>query len=122
MQTLGAQQAAGTGPIGRRRVVLPRFLRRPVRVLSRMEWAVPKRAGLKLTVALFTLTGATGMVIGGHTLAVASAVTAWCGLDIDRVEITGQSETSEVEVLNQLALGDYPSIVTLDVTAARTRI
>jgi cell division protein FtsQ len=102
--------------------VLPRVLRRPVRVLARMEWVAPKRAGLKLAVALYALTGAAGMVIGGHSMAVASAVTAWCGLDIDRVEITGQSETSEVQVLDQLALGDFPSIVTLDVTAARARI
>ncbi len=122
MQTVGAQEAGEAGRIGRRRLVLPRVLRRPARMLARMEWVVPKRAGLKLTVALFALTGATGMVLGGHTLAVASAVTTWCGLGIDRVEITGQSETSEVEVLNQLALGDYPSIVTLDVTGARARI
>lgn len=122
MQTVGAQGAGEAGRVGQRRLVLPRVLRRPARILARMEWHVPKRAGLKLTVALFALTGATGMVLGGHTLAAASAVTVWCGLGIDRVEITGQSETSEVEVLNQLALGDYPSIVTLDVTGARTRI
>jgi cell division protein FtsQ len=108
--------------MGGRRVVLPRVLRRPARVLSRMEWVLPRRIGVKLAVAFFALTGITGMVIGGHTLVVTSAVTAWSGLAIERVEIKGQSETSEVEVLQQLALGDYPSIVTLDVIGARQRI
>lgn len=115
-------QTVGAGEIGGRRLVLPRVLRRPARVLARTEWVVPRRIGLKLAAAFFTLTGLTGMMIGGHTQAVASAVTAWSGLAIDRVEIKGQSETSEVEVLQQLALGDYPSIVTLDVTGARQRI
>jgi cell division protein FtsQ len=112
----------GAPPVGRRRLVLPRALRRPARILSRLDWAVPKHTGLKLTVGFLALTGVTGMVMGGHTLTVASAVSAWCGLAIDQVEIKGQSETSEVDVLQKLALGDFPSIVTLDVTAARARI
>jgi cell division protein FtsQ len=38
------------------------------------------------------------------------------------VQITGQSETSEIDVLGQLELGDYPSLVTFDVDAAKSRI
>lgn len=109
-------------PADRRRVVLPRVLRRPARILSRLDWELPRYAGLKLAAGFLALTGAAGMVMGGHTLAVASAVSTWCGLAIDEVEIKGQSETSEVDVLRQLALGDFPSIVTLDVTGARERI
>jgi cell division protein FtsQ len=109
-------------PKGRRRLVLPRVLRRPVRVLSRLDWAVPKHTGLKLAAGFLALTGITGMVMGGHTLTVTSALTTWCGLAIDQVEIKGQSETSEVDVLEKLALGAFPSIVTLDVTGARERI
>lgn len=122
MQTVGAGMAGGGGLHGSRRVVLPRFLRRLARRLSRAQWRAPRRAALKLALVLYGATGVAGMVIGGHTLDVASAMTTWSGLGIDRVEITGQSETSEVEVLQQLALGDYPSIVTLDVTGARQRI
>jgi cell division protein FtsQ len=122
VQAIGADRAGGAGLLGSRRVVLPRFLRRFARRLSRAEWRVPRRAALKLTLVLYGATGVAGMTIGGHTMDVASAVTTWSGLGIDRVEITGQSETSEVEVLQQLALGEYPSIVTLDVTGARHRI
>lgn len=122
MQTVGAGMAGEAAPAGRRRVVLPRALRRPARILSRLDWEVPKHAGLKLAAGFVALTGVTGMVMGGHTLTVTSAVSAWCGLAIDQVEIKGQSETSEVDVLQKLALGDFPSIVTLDVTGARERI
>jgi cell division protein FtsQ len=121
-------QAIRTGTRGdgdsaaRRRIVLPRLLRRPARILSRLDWDLPKRTGLKLAAGFFAITAVTGMVLGGHSLTVASALTAWCGLAIDRVEIKGQSETSEVDVLGKLALGDYPSMVTLDVTGARERI
>jgi cell division protein FtsQ len=122
VQTVGAGMAGETAPVGRRRLVLPRALRRPARILSRLDWEVPKHAGLKLAAGFLALTAVTGMVMGGHTLTVTSAVSAWCGLAIDQVEIKGQSETSEVDVLSKLALGDFPSIVTLDVTGARERI
>jgi cell division protein FtsQ len=122
VQTVGAGMAGEAAPAGRRRVVLPRVLRRPARILSRLHWEVPKHAGLKLAAGFVALTGVTGMVMGGHTLTVTSAVSTWCGLAIDQVEIKGQSETSEVDVLQKLALGDFPSIVTLDVTGARGRI
>jgi cell division protein FtsQ len=114
--------ASEAAPAARRRLVLPRMLRRPARILSRLDWEVPKHAGLKLAAGFLALTGVTGMIMGGHTLTVTAAVSAWCGLAIDQVEIKGQSETSEVDVLQQLALGDFPSIVTLDVTGARERI
>ena len=122
MQAVGAGTEGEADLIGRRRIVLPRVLRKPIRVLSRLDWQLPRLAGLKLTAAFLMLTAVTGVIVGGHTVAVASAVTAWCGLGIDQVEIKGQSETSEVDVLGQLALGTYPSIVTLDVTGARERI
>ena len=73
MQAVGAGMAGETAPAARRRLVLPRVLRKPARMLSRLDWAVPKHTGLKLTAAFLALTGITGMVMGGHTLTVASA-------------------------------------------------
>lgn len=122
MQALGAGTGGDAGAAGRRRLVLPRALRRPARVLSRLEWQVPRHFGLKLAAGFLALTGFTGMVMGGHTTDVVAAVSVWCGLGIDRVEIKGQSETSEIDVLEKLALGAFPSIVTLDVKDARERI
>jgi len=93
-----------------------------VRLLARVRLAVPPHTGAKLCIGFLLATGATGVVMGGHTQAVGAAFTAWTGLVIERVEIRGQSETSEVDVLAQLALGDSPSIVTFDVASARQRI
>lgn len=104
------------------RLVLPRFLRRPVRALMRKHWKLPRAVGIKGTLVLFLATGVAGVLLGGHSMTVAAAVTSWCGLAIENVQITGQSETSEVDVLSQLALGDYPSLVTFDVDAGKARI
>jgi len=104
-------------------VVLPRFLRRPTRVLERLAARLPpRRAGTIGLVALFATTAVAGTLIGGHGITVVSAVTAWSGLAIDRVVITGQSETSEVDVLDRLAIGEDPSLLTFDVDAARARV
>ena len=103
-------------------VVLPRFLRRPVRVLRRLDWKLPRHFGAKGLVALFLTTAVSGVVIGGHGMTVVSAATAWAGFAIENVKITGQSETSEVDVLAALDIGQYPSLLTLDVEAARARI
>ena len=105
-----------------RRIVLPRFLRRPMRMLSRLDWSLPRFVGLKALALLILATGTAGMIAGGHATNVASAVTAWAGFGIENVKITGQSETSEVDVLNAINFNSYPSLLTLDIEAARARI
>ncbi|MEJ0097779.1 MAG: FtsQ-type POTRA domain-containing protein [Bauldia sp.] len=103
-------------------VVLPRFLRRPVRALRRIEWRLPRHFGVKAIVALFIGTAVAGVVVGGNGVDMLSAATAWAGFAIENVKITGQSETSEVDVLSALDIGTYPSLLTLDLEAARARI
>jgi len=102
------------------RIVLPRFLRRPVRALLKLQ--PPRYFGLKGLAALFGLTAVAGVVIGGHSTAVVAALTSWGGLAIENVQITGQSETAETDVLNALAIDTLPSLVTFDVDAARARV
>lgn len=110
------------GATAPRGLVLPRFLRKPVRLIGRLEWHIPRHAGLKGGALFLAATAIAGMVIGGHTDRTISAVTAWAGLAIDEVEISGQSEVSEFDVLESMALGPYPSIVTFDAIAARERV
>jgi cell division protein FtsQ len=114
---LAGGEEAGEG--GR---VLPRVLRRPARALSRMEWRTPRLFGLKAMAGLFLATATTGMILGEHTRTVVAAVTAASGLAIDQVKITGQSETSEIDVLDKLAIGQFPSLFTFDLDDARTRV
>jgi cell division protein FtsQ len=111
----------GEGARGEPRV-LPPMLRKPVRFLSRLEWRAPRHAGIKGAGILFIATAVTGMVVGDHTNTVLSAVTAASGLAIDNIAITGQSETSEVDVLKALDISQYPSLFTFDVDAARARV
>jgi cell division protein FtsQ len=102
--------------------VLPRLLRRPVRALRRAELRLPRHFGLKSISALFLATAVVGLLVGGNGMTVLSAATAWAGFGIENVKITGQSETSEVDVLSALDIGTYPSLLTLDLDAARARI
>lgn len=128
MQSVGAEPVAAEAEeidveeSASRRLVLPRFLRKPARAFLRKDWKLPRAVGLKSLAALFLTTALAGMLIGGHSMTVVSAVTSWSGLGIDEVEITGQSETSEVDVLNALGIGAFPSLVTFDVDAARAGV
>ncbi len=103
-------------------IVLPRFLRRPVRVLRRANWKLPRHLGIKSLAALFLVTAVGGVVVGGHGMTVLSAATAAVGFGIENVKMTGQSETSEVDVLAALDVGQYPSTLTLDLQDAQARI
>ncbi len=127
MQSLGATGLEVTAPARSpagllHGVVLPRFLRRPVRVLSKVNWHVPRHLGVKGLLGLFLATAVAGILVGGHGMTFVSALTAWSGFTIDEVRITGQSETSEVDVLDRLQMGLYPSLVTFDVDAAKARV
>ena len=113
---------AAPGGAAPRAIVLPRFLRRPARAWQRSEWHLPQGFGLKAFVALVLATTIAGVVAGGRALSVVSAVSAAAGLGITEVKITGQTETSEVAVLDRLAIKQDPSLLTFDVDAARARI
>jgi cell division protein FtsQ len=115
---IAAPAAAAAPRVG----VLPRFLRRPARVLQRRQWRLPHRFGLKAFVVFAIATVIAGVVTGGRALGVVSAVSAWSGLAITEVKITGQSETSELAVLDRLDIKHDPSLLTYDVDAARARI
>lgn len=103
-------------------VVLPRFLRKPVRMMSRIEWRLPRHAGLKGMAALFIATAIGGSVLGDHVGDLVGELTAKAGLAIHEVKITGQSETSELDVLQSLDLPSHASLLMLDLDAARDRV
>ncbi|MGD9739366.1 MAG: cell division protein FtsQ/DivIB [Bauldia sp.] len=102
--------------------VLPPILRRPARLLSRLDVELPRRFGLKATAALLLATGIYGVVLGGHVGSITGTLTAAVGLRVDAVTITGQSETAELDVLEALALPEHNSIVMFDADAARERV
>ena len=109
-------------PAPDRRFVLPRFLRRPARMILKRADKLPKHLGTKALFAFFGVTAIAGVVIGGHVTTVFSATTAWAGLAIDQVTITGQSETSEVDILEGLGIDPYASLVVFDTEQGQARL
>jgi cell division protein FtsQ len=103
-------------------IVLPKVLRRPVRMLEKAEVRLPRFLGIKSVSIMFLATVVAGVALGGHSTTVAAAVTTWAGFGIEQVKITGQSRTEELAVLEKLEIGAFPSLVTFDLDAAKARI
>lgn len=112
-------------PEGDSRMVLPRPLRRVVRFLVSLGTGriyIPAHTGTVSALAFLAATGLYGMSLGGHTEAVAQATTTAAGFAIEDVKVSGNTATSEIEILELLGLDGTTSLVALDVDAARQKI
>ncbi len=72
--------------------------------------------------ALFGFVGLYGMSLGGHSQVVAQATTSAVGFAIEKVQVSGNAQTSEIEILQLLGLDGTTSLVSLDVDAARRKL
>lgn len=104
------------------KTILPRALRRPVRVLSRMKFEIPLWTGKKAATGLLALTVVYGLIVGGHAAALVGHATAMVGLKVHEVSIKGQVEASEGEIIRSLDLKNHASMVMFDAAASRGRI
>ncbi|WP_112411688.1 cell division protein FtsQ/DivIB [Rhizobiales bacterium] len=105
--------------------VLPRPLRRAVRFLVSLGSGrinIPAHTGTVSTLVLLAATGLYGMSVGGHTQVVAEATTSAAGFAIEDVKVSGNDETSEIEILQLLGLDGTTSLVALNADAARLKI
>ncbi len=105
--------------------VLPRPMRRVVRFLVSLGSGrvnIPAHTGTVSALALLAATGLYGMSIGGHTQDVAQATTSAAGFAIEDVKVSGNDQTSEIEILQLLGLDGTTSLVALDADAARQKI
>jgi cell division protein FtsQ len=121
----GQGLAAGGLEPGLQTHALPRPLRRAVRFghrLLRGDVHFPRRIGIIAAATFLALTGAYGSWVGGHVPGLIAGTGNVAGLAVDSVRITGHERTTKDEVLAALAFGDTPSIVSLDVDAARERL
>lgn len=106
-------------------LVVPKWLRRPMRMLSRMEdieARTPRFAATGLTLALLAATGVYGSIVGGHMPAVMQAVTARTGFAVTDIRVSGDNQTSEIDVLDQLQLNGWTALVGFSADAARERL
>ena len=105
--------------------VLPRFLRKPVRVLSRFgrgQFTPPPYAASMLTAAFLAASSLYGAYLGGHFPALVQGVTARSGFAVDQIKVSGNRETSEIDILDKLELDGWTSLVGFDADEARERI
>jgi cell division protein FtsQ len=105
--------------------VLPRVLRRPARFVSRLcegEIQPPRHFGVAATAALLSTSLIYGAWLGGQVPAVAQAVTARLGFAVDQIRVSGNKETSEIDILDRIDLDGWTSLIGFDASAARTRI
>jgi cell division protein FtsQ len=105
--------------------VLPRLLRRPVRMLARLghgDFTPPRFAATALTGVLLASSSAYGAYVGGHADAVVQGFTARTGFAVDQIKVVGNRETSEIDILGSLGLNGWTSLIGFDVDAARDRI
>ena len=107
------------------RLVLPRWLRRPARLATRLasgEIAYPRCAATLGTAGFLALAGLYGAILGGHMPSVVQGVAAHGGFAVDDVRMAGNKETSDIDVLEKLELTGWTSLVGFDADAARERI
>lgn len=107
------------------RFVLPRWLRRPARLAKRLakgDWTPPRFAASIGAGAFFAATAAYGAALGGHMPAVVEAVSSRTGMALDQVHVTGNSQTSEIDILDRLGLDGWTSLIGFDADAARLRL
>ncbi|WP_439616330.1 cell division protein FtsQ/DivIB [Shinella sp.] len=105
--------------------VLPRPLRRIVRFLVSLAAGriyIPSHTGSVATALFLGATGLYGMSLGGHSQDVAQASTTAIGFAIEDVKVSGNSETSEIDILERLGLDGTTSLVALDVNEARKQL
>ena len=107
------RKAGATGPalfgfsFSNEGFVVPRLLRRPVRLFARLtdgDFVPPRFSATIMTTAFMAATGLYGAYVGGHMPALVQAVTAHSGFAVDQVRVTGHRETSEIDVLDRLDL------------------
>jgi cell division protein FtsQ len=107
------------------RRVLPRPLRRIVRFavsLASGRVHIPRHIGTVSTFAFMGVVGLYGMSVGGHSAVVSQAVTASAGFAIEDVRVSGNDQTSEIDILQLLGLDGTTSLVALDIEAARKKL
>lgn len=116
----GAEAAAGIAD-----GVLPRALRKPARMLGRVfagEVEVSRFAAPAMALGLLAATGAYGAWQGGHLPALVQALTARSGFAVAQLHITGNRDTSEIDIIGAIGLDGHTSLVGFDAADARVRV
>ena len=104
------------------KMVLPRPLRRAVRFLGSLASGrvnIPRHVGSVSVVAFYAATSVYIFALVGEPLQVTQAMTSAVGFAINNVKVSGNAETSEIDILEKIGLDGTTSLMALDVAATR---
>ena len=121
----GAGPALFGMPLSFDHFVLPRVLRRPVRVLARLgggDFVAPRFSAAILSASLIASSSLYGAILGGHADDIVQGITARTGFAVDQIKVVGNRQTSEIDILDRLELDGWTSLIGFDAEAARERI
>lgn len=107
------------------RFVMPRLLRKPTRVVGRLvggDYEAPRYTASVSAIALCLSAVVYGSYVGGHFPSYVKAVTSRAGFAVDKVRITGNTETSEIDILERIGLDGWTSLIGFDADEARARL
>ena len=111
-------------PSGDKRV-LPRPLRRAVRFLGSLASGrvnIPRHLGSVSVVAFYAATSVYIFALVGEPLQITQAMTSAAGFAINNVKVSGNAETSEIDILEKIGLDGTTSLMALDVAETRDKL
>lgn len=83
---------------------------------------VPKHMGSAVTLTFFAGVLSYGTFAGGHGMAAMRTVTSAVGFAVEEIKIAGNTETSDIDVLQELGLNETSSLLTLDLASAHEKL
>ena len=101
---------------------VPRLHRQPIWRAAGVLAEIPRWSGSAAALGFLSLTIGYGIVLGGHGRDVSDALLSAVGLGVETVKLTGQSETSDFQILEALEIQEGSSLVLFDADAARDRL
>jgi cell division protein FtsQ len=107
------------------RMVLPRPLRRTARFIGSLAAGripIPNHVGSLALVAFYAVAGIYVFSLNGESRDVAQAVTSAAGFAINNVKVSGNAQTSEIDILERLGLDGTTSLMALDVADTRFKL
>ena len=106
-------------------IVLPRFLRKPVRQIRRLMnggFRVSKRGLMVFGLSFALAAGVAGFFAGGENEKVIGSIAPSLGIAIKKYDISGNFEVSDMDVVSLLTPQYGQSILSYDVDAARNAL
>jgi cell division protein FtsQ len=116
-----AEQGNGPGE----RMILPKPLRRVARFVASLASGrihIPRHVGTLSLLAFYSACGVYAFSLNGQAGDVTQSVTSAVGFAINNVKVSGNVQTSEIDILERLGLDGTTSLMALNVNDTRAAL